>query len=164
MSERCEHGRSFPEYCETCREEVRAFKRKQHRPGLSSPEVDPFDIIAEQTEELVECQGLPWNEYWTFRNGRHWRTRAIMAEDRLIRQPAMQAVVEAARQSPLLSSCVKCGGQGWVAVSGFAYAPDCPVEIQDRAQCSDCFATGLAVPEMAPIRDALDALDRREQP
>ena len=34
MSERqCAHGRSFQESCETCREEVRAFKTRQHCPG-----------------------------------------------------------------------------------------------------------------------------------
>ena len=60
MSERqCAHGRSFQESCETCREEVRAFKHRQHCPGCSGylprsegPKIE--DILG-----ISPCPGLP---------------------------------------------------------------------------------------------------------
>ena len=58
-------------------------------------EPDFADLFAEQAEELAECQALPWADYWPNRDGRHWRTRAIMAEDRLKKPPEVEGVMEA---------------------------------------------------------------------
>lgn len=75
---------------------------------------------------------------------------------------ALEQMVEAVRQSPCLQPCSHCDA-GRIVVPEHAMdcqgeCRNCPVPVE--AMCESCAGTGLAVPEFAPIRDALAALEK----
>ena len=95
MSERqCAHGRSFQESCETCREEVRAFKHRQHCPGCSGylprsegPKIE--DILG-----ISPCPGLPASGLRIL-PPRPPNVAALLDEDARLPAAEVGAVVEA---------------------------------------------------------------------
>ena len=144
MSERqCAHGRSFQESCETCREEVRAFKHRQHCPGCSGylprsegPKIE--DILG-----ISPCPGLPASGLRIL-PPRPPNVAALLDEDARLPAAEVEAVVEAWKEKR----------QAFLESKSVPFLSDAYLDAEERrVEASKRLETALEI---------LAALDRKE--
>ena len=144
MSERqCAHRRSFQESCETCREEVRAFKHRQHCPGCSGylprsegPKIE--DILG-----ISPCPGLPASGLRIL-PPRPPNVAALLDEDARLPAAEVEAVVEAWKEKR----------QAFLESKSVPFLSDAYLDAEERrVEASKRLETALEI---------LAALDRKE--